>query len=140
MGFSTVAATAILGGSCVLMITILTGGVLPTISDYHEAYKNMEERAVQRIQTSINITDVTNTSGIVYDLNVTVKNTGGITLKTVDFTILINGTNKEFNCSETYLYPEKDVIFTINLTGTGLKRIKIISANGISDYEEYIVE
>jgi archaellum component FlaF (FlaF/FlaG flagellin family) len=140
MGFSTVAATAILGGSCVLMITIFTGGVLPTISDYHEAYKNMEERAVERIQTNINITDVTNTSGIFYDLNITVKNIGRITLKTVDFTILINGTKRAFNCSETYLYAEKDVIFTVNLTGTGLKRMKIISANGIFDYEEYIVE
>lgn len=140
MGFSTVAATAILGGTCVLMITIFTGGVLPTISDYHEAYKNMEERAVERVQTNINITNVTNTSGIFYDINVTVKNTGRITLKIVDFTILINGTQRVFNCSETYLYPEKDAIFTVNLTGTGLKRIKVISAKGISDYEEYIVE
>ena len=83
MGFSTVAATAILGGTCVLMITIFTGGVLPTISDYHEAYKNLEVRGVERIQTNINITNVTNTSGTYYDLNVTVKNTGRITLKSV---------------------------------------------------------
>lgn len=139
MGFSTIAATAILGGSCIMMITIFSGGILPTISDYHEAFKNMEDRAVERLHTNINIINVTNTSGIYYDLNITVKNTGRITLETADFTILINGVKEQFNCSKSYLYPEKDAIFTLNLTGSGLKGIKAITENGILDYEEYVV-
>lgn len=139
MGFSTIAATAILGGSCIMMITIFSGGILPTISDYHEAFKNMEDRAVERLHTNINIINVTNTSGIYYDLNITVKNTGRITLETADFTILINGVKEQFNCSKSYLYPEKEVIFTLNLTGSGLKGIKTITENGILDYEEYVV-
>lgn len=139
MGFSTIAATAILGGSCIMMITIFSGGILPTISDYHEAFKNMEDRAVERLHTNINIINVTNTSGIYYDLNITVKNTGRITLEATDFTILINGVKEQFNCSKSYLYPEKEVIFTLNLTGSGLKGIKTITENGILDYEEYVV-
>ena len=85
------AATAILGGTCVMILSIFSGGIIPTISNYHEAYKNMEDRAVERINTNINIENMTNTSGFYYDLNITVKNTGHITLKTLDFTILING-------------------------------------------------
>ena len=139
MGFSTIAATAILGGSCIMIITIFSGGVLPTISNYHEAFKNMENRAVERVQTNVNITNVTNTSGIYYDLNITVKNAGQITLETAEFTILINGVKKPCNCSELYIYPEKEVVFTVNLTGSELKRIKVITENGISNYEEYIV-
>jgi archaellum component FlaF (FlaF/FlaG flagellin family) len=82
---------------------------------------------------------VTNTSGIYYDMNITVKNTGRITLETTDFTILINGEKEQFNCTNSYLYPEKETIFTLNLTGGGLKRIKTITENGIFDYKEYVV-
>jgi archaellum component FlaF (FlaF/FlaG flagellin family) len=139
MGFSTIAAVAILGGSCITMFTILSGGILPTISNYHEAFKDMEERALDKIQTNINITEVTNTVGPYFDLNVTVENTGQNTLITQDFTILINGIKYQYNCSEPYLYPEKEVIFTINMTGSGLFRIKTISENGISDYKEHVV-
>lgn len=139
MGFSTIAATAIMGASLLVMISIFSGGVIPALSDYHESFKNLELRSVERIQTNINITNITNTSGVYYDLNITVENTGSITLKTADFTILINGTKKPFNCSESYLYPEKEGVFTVNLTGSGLKRIKVITYNGISDYGEHLV-
>jgi archaellum component FlaF (FlaF/FlaG flagellin family) len=139
MGFSTIAATAILGGTCIMIITIFSGGILPTITNYHEAFKNMEDRAVERVNTNINITSVTNTSGIYYDFNITVNNTGQITLKILDFTIIVNGIKEQFNCSDSYLFPERETIFTLNLTGSGLKRIKVVTENGIFDYEEYIV-
>ena len=139
MGFSTVAAAAIIGVSFIIVINIFSGGVLPTLSDYRESLKSMEERSVERIQTGINITDITNTGGAFYDLNITVKNIGSITLKTDDFTVLINGTNKPFTCNKSFLYAEKDAVFTVNLTGTGLKRIKVITQNGISDYGEHTV-
>lgn len=139
MGLSTVAAAAIVGVSFLIMINIFSGGVLPVLSDYREAFKNLETRSVERVQTDINITDITHTGGVYYDLNITVKNIGSINLKTVDFTILINGTNKPYTCTKSYLYPEKEAVFTVNLTGTGLKRIKVITENGISDYGEHVV-
>ena len=140
MGFSTVAAAAILGGSFIMIATIISGSTIPTLSNYHDAMKNLENRAIERIHTYINITNITNTSGLNYDLNITVRNTGKISLDTSDFTILINGTIKEFNTSTPYIYPDNEGIFTINLSGTGLKAIKVITANGITDYEKYIVQ
>ena len=71
----------------IIVINIFSGGVLPTLSDYRESFKNMEERSIERIQTNINITDITNTGGASYDLNITVKNIGSTTLKTDDFTV-----------------------------------------------------
>ena len=140
MGFSTVAAAAILGGSFIMIATIISGSTIPTLSNYHDAMKNLENRAIERIHTYINITNITNTSGLNYDLNITVRNTGKISLDTSDFTILINGTFIEFNTSTSYIYPDNEGIFTINLSGTGLKAIKVITANGITDYEKYIVQ
>lgn len=139
MGFSTVAAATIMGVSFIIVINIFSGGVIPTLSDYRESFKNMEERSVERIQTDINITEITNTGGVFYDFNITVKNIGSTTLETGDFTILINGTNKPFTVNKSHLYPEKEAVFTVNLTGAGLKRVKIITENGISDYGEHMV-
>lgn len=139
MGFSTVAATAILGGSIVLSLTIFSGSVLPTMSEYHDSFRELEQRSIARLQTNINITNITNTSGLFYDLNITVRNIGSTTLKTSDFTFLINGTKQSYNISANYIFPENEEIFTLNLTGTGLKQIKVVTENGISIYEEYIV-
>lgn len=141
MGLSTIAATAIIGVSLLMVISIFTGGVMPTLSDYREAFKNMESRATDRVQTSINITDITDNvlMGSPYDLNITVNNTGSVSLETSDFTILVNGVNRLFNSTSSYLYPEKEAVISVKEVGVGLKRIKVITGNGISDYGEHTV-
>ena len=59
MGFSLVAATAIIGVGLVMAIEILVGTTLPTMTDVHESLKDMKNRAIDQIQTQISITDVT---------------------------------------------------------------------------------
>jgi MSHA biogenesis protein MshQ len=71
------------------------------------------------------------------NLNITIKNTGSITLKTSEFTLLINGTTYQCVSSCLYLHPQKEVNLTVSLTAVGAKRLKVITANGISDYYEY---
>jgi len=73
-----------------------------------------------------------------YDINITVENTGSVTLKTTYFNILINGIDKPFSCSKKYLYPENEVYFNVsNLQATGDTRLKIITNNGISNYYDF---
>ncbi len=74
-------------------------------------------------------------------LHITIKitNTGKTTLKTDDFTILINGNLTTFTCPETYIYMESMANFTVNAETVGEKRIKIITDNGIAKYEIYTV-
>jgi len=139
MGFSLVAAFAIIGVSLLVSIELLTGAILPAITDIGDSYADMADRSIDRVQTNINITNVSiSSNNSNYDHNVTVKNSGSVTLKTSDFTILINGSVQQFSCSNSYLYPEKIAYFNIyNLSENEPKILKVVTENGISDYYEY---
>lgn len=139
MGFSLVAAAAIIGVSILMAIEIIVGTTVPTLTDVHDSFDGMRDRAIDQVQTAINITDVTSeANGSNYDINVTVENTGSTTLKTIYFNILVNGTDKEFTCSKSYLHPENEVYFNVSsLQGTGDRRLKVVTDNGISDYYDF---
>lgn len=139
MGFSLVAAAAIIGVSILMAIEIIVGTTVPTLTDVHDSFDDMRDRAIDQVQTDINITDVTSeANGSNYDINITVENTGCITLETTYFNILINGTDKEFTCSKSYLHPENEVYFNVSsLQGTGDRRLKVVTDNGISDYYDF---
>ncbi len=141
MGFSLVAAFAVIGVTALISIEILTGAILPALTDFEDSYEEMIERKIDKVQTKINITNVsTSVNGTNYDHNITVENIGSISLRTCDFTILINGTKQQFICSDPYLYPEQNSYFIIyNLSGSGTKLLKVITDNGISDYYQYTI-
>ena len=139
MGFSLVAAAAIIGLTIVMSIEIIVSTTVPTVTDVHDAFEEMRNRAIDQVQTDINITDVTSeVNGSNYDINITIENAGSITLKTTYFNILVNGTDKTFSCSKTYLHPKNEVYFNVSsLQGTGNRRLKVITNNGISDYYDF---
>ncbi len=141
MGFSLSATTAIIGVSILLAIELIVSTTIPTVTDIHESYDEMRERSIDRLQTDINITRATiSNNGSNYDLNITVKNIGSTTLETKDFNILINGSIQDFSCKTPYLYPKNKVNFNIyNLPGEGLRRLKVVTNNAISDYKTYII-
>lgn len=141
MGFSLVAAAAIIGVSVLMAIEIIVSTTIPTLTDVHDAFEDMRDRAIDKVQTEINITDVSSeANGSNYDINVTVENTGSVTLETAYFDILINGTKNEFTCSKSYLHPENEVYFNVSsLSGSGKRRLKVVTNNGISDYYEFIL-
>ena len=139
MGFSLVAAAAIIGVSIVMAIEIIVGTTIPTITDVHDSFDDMRDRAINQVQTDINITDVTSeVNGSNYDINITVENIGSITLETTYFNILVNGTEMEFTCSKSYLHPENEIYFNVSsLESTGPRRLKIVTDNGISGYYDF---
>lgn len=141
MGFSLVAAAAIVGVSLVMGLEIIVGTTIPTITNINESYNEMRNRAIDQVQTNINITSVTSEiNGSNYDINITVENIGSVTLEPTYFNILINGIKNEFSCSKTFLYPENEVYFNIlNISGSGESRLKIVTNNGISDYYMFIL-
>ena len=141
MGLSTSAATAIIGVAILLSFELIVAEVIPSITDTNDSYDLMKKRSLDQIQTDINISNVNTPSNASnYDLNITVKNTGSISLKTEDFNILVNGTKHDFSCSKNYLHPEKEVFFNVtNLPGSGSRRLKLITENGISDYYTYAI-
>jgi archaellum component FlaF (FlaF/FlaG flagellin family) len=140
MGFSLIAAAAILGFTLFMAAEIITSDVLPTIEGINDSYGDMKDRLHDQLQTDINISAVSRSvNGANYDYNISVQNTGSISLYTEDFIILINGTGYPFTCSHSYLHPENTVYFRIiDVAGAEAKRIKVISNNGIADYYAYI--
>ena len=140
MGFSLIAAAAILGFTLFMAAEIITSNVLPTIEAINDSYGDMKDRLHDQLQTDINISAVSRSfNGANYDYNISVQNTGSVTLYTEDFMILINGTGYPFTCSHRYLHPENTVYFRIvDVAGAEAKRIKVISNNGIADYYAYI--
>jgi archaellum component FlaF (FlaF/FlaG flagellin family) len=139
MGFSLIASAAILGVTLFMAAEIITSDLLPTIEGINDSYGDMKNRIRDQIQTDINITTVTRVeNGTNYDYNISVKNTGCVSLNTADFMILINGTEYKSTSSHLYLYPENTVYFQVmNAAGTGTIRIKVITNNGIADYYTY---
>ena len=141
MGFSLSAATAIIGVGIVISLELIVSTTIPTITDVHDSYDDMRERSIDLIQTNINISAIQTVANLSnYDMNITIKNTGSTTLKTDKFDILINGTSTKFTCSSLFIYPENSAKFNIyNKAGSGLKKLKIITNNGVSDYLTYNV-
>ena len=83
MGFSVSVSAAIIGVAVLMSFEFIVADVIPTITDTHDSYGEMRDKSIEQIQTSINITNaITPSNGSNYDLNITVKNTGSITLET----------------------------------------------------------
>jgi len=141
MGFSVIAAAAILGLTLFMAVEIITSDLLPTIEDMNKSYDDLKDRQQNQLHSDINITTMLRSAnGSNFDYNISVKNTGSATLFTKDFQILINGTAYQFTCSRENLYPENIVYFSImNVPGVGSQRVKVITNNGIADYYTYLI-
>ena len=140
MGFSLVAATAIVGVSILVSLEILTGSLLPAIENYNDAYDELVDRSVDRAQTDINITGHSIGPGVeTYSLVLTVKNIGSVTLNTSKFAIMVNGTSYTFTYPDFFIFPENSVAFTVpSLSSDGYAKVaKVTTPNGISDYYQY---
>ena len=112
---------------------------MPVITDVNESFRDMKNRAIDQIQTDIEIKNVSiEAFGLNFNHTIYWNNTGSTTLKSTDCEILINGLKQQFNYSSLYIYPGNQVQFTVNnLPGSGIKRYKVITKNDISDYYEY---
>jgi archaellum component FlaF (FlaF/FlaG flagellin family) len=134
MGFSVVAAAAIIGVSALVALEVIVGTTIPTLTEVHEAYDEMRDRAIEQVQT-----DITITNAVWNDPNtaITVENTGSITFNTSNCTILLNGVTQEFTCSVSYLHPEQTALFNIRIQAVNGDIIKIVTPNGVSDYHTF---
>lgn len=139
MGFSLIAAAAILGFTLFMGVEILASDLLPTIEGITTSYAEMKYRLHQQLHTGINITLVERVlNGTNYQYTISVQNTGSITLHSSDFTVLLDGSQVNFSVSSQYLYPENVIYFQVIDQGSEAeKRIKVITNNGIADYYTY---
>ena len=143
MGLSVSAASAIIGVAAVLSFGYIIGSVLPAVSNFIDSYDDMKDRAVNQIQSNINVSGLTTVAGASeHNVNISVENLGNIAHETNDFSILINGVNYDFTCTKSWLYPNCTAYFNIeDVPGKdGSRNLKILSDNGISDHYYYTLK
>lgn len=131
MGFSLSAAAAIIGVSIVISIEIFVSTSIPTITEVHDSYDEMRDRSIDQIQTDITIT---NTAWVDPNTEITVNNTGSITVNTSKCNVLLNGEEKIFTCTKSNIHPEGSAVFSISGQVLNGDIIKIVTPNGVSDY------
>ena len=92
MGLSYVAAFSVISVSIIICIEVLTGNMLPAITDYYNSFDDMKDRAINLAQTDINITGVTETWN--YRKLITIDNTK-VADDLTNFPVLINVTDTD---------------------------------------------
>ena len=104
-------------------------------------YKNLVKNAQYeqdtmkkaKIQTDITIINMTNSSS---RLNITLKNTGRVTLNSSLLDVFVDGVSYPYNLTTVgYVWPPQNKMnITIPVTVSTGSRIKVVAENGISDY------
>lgn len=141
MGFSISATVAIIGVSLIMILEVSLGTMIPVFTDINESYDEMKQRTINQIQTEIEIQNITvYANNSLHDLSILVKNTGSTVIEKSYVNILINGSLYSFDCTKNYWFPEGTYSLSIyGVPGSGSKKIKLISTNGISDYATYSI-
>ncbi|HDN73804.1 hypothetical protein DRP04_02205 [Archaeoglobales archaeon] len=145
MGFSVVAAFSILMLSLLFVLSIAGGLLCQDIKELNSLIKLQKKKDIETISTDFEISSISTSiiSLSTYNLSVDVCNTGSKTLDSSKFTFLIDGVYvTPYSYNKTRIYPLECAEFKFgNLNGTlgSVHRIKAISENGISRFEEYSV-
>ncbi len=133
MGFSTSAAVIIFAASFIYLATIFYP--LANLSNQRvlEAKKNLNDMQEDKLNTKIVITNSQVSGGSNIDL--TVYNNGSVTLNSSKLNVIYDGTFfTSFSVSRQGVWaPRSPINVTIINVETG-KRVKLITANGASDY------
>ncbi|HJH29560.1 MAG TPA: hypothetical protein C5S51_07700 [Methanosarcinaceae archaeon] len=143
MGFETTVVVAIFFLSAMILGT--TSYVVISASEdiVDDASYEKNEMQIKRLQTDILI-DYSNPTGssTSYDLTVSISNTGSETLRSDELDILIDGTIQSCTFLPTTITWTPDEIKTLSVTGlsgAGSHRVKVVTENGVSDYDTYTV-
>ena len=145
MGFSVTAAFALMMIACLVAFGAIVTVLNTNIRAINAAEKQQTELKVEKANTDFKITSVnaTNTTISTYDLTVVLYNDGSTTLKSNDFSVLIDGVlQQNVTYNVTYFYPLSYMKFTIDgLQGTvgSTHRLEVVSGNGIAKFAEYTV-
>lgn len=104
-----------------------------------------EQYQMQRtlLQTDIEVEDSTPDSVAAnYNLTVTLSNTGSETLYFDELSVLVDGNLESYTYDDiaaTWTPAETRNLTITGLSGQGIHRVKVVTRNGISAYDSYLV-
>ena len=144
MGFSVTAAFALLMIACLVAFGAVMTVLDANIKAINAAEKQQTKLKVEKANTDFRIVSInaTNTTVSTYTLQVIVYNDGSTTLKSSDFSVLVDGVLENFTYNVSYLFPLKSLLITVDdLPGTvgSTHRLEIVSGNGVAKFAEYTV-
>ncbi|AKA49580.1 hypothetical protein IX51_11245 [uncultured archaeon] len=139
MGFSYVAAAAILLSSTLIFFGMVYSGFVQSNLEIHNSGVQYDHQRYDYLNSNVNITgyNVVNEStanASAYKVYINMTNTGSVTLNMNSTDILVNGIMTGFNSSAEYLFPlgKGNVSFNVNSTST--YDVEIVFSTG---YEKY---
>ena len=143
MGFEVTVVIAIFFVSALVVGTFSYTALSASSDIVTDASVDQYQLQNKRLHTSITIDhSVPGASGGTYDLTVTLTNTGSETLRFDELNVLIDGhiESYTFNESAAFWVPAETRSLTVpDLTGAGTHRLKVVTENGISAYDTYMV-
>jgi len=143
MGFEVSVVVAIFFISALLLGTVSYTVISASQNLVDDASREQYDMQNKRLQTDILIDDSTPSgSAVSYDLTINVTNTGSETLDSDELNVLVNGTIESYTFAPstvTWTPDETKTLTVAGLSGAGSHRVKVITENGISDYDTYTV-
>ncbi|MBO8182206.1 MAG: hypothetical protein H0Z28_05355 [Archaeoglobus sp.] len=144
MGFSTIAAFAIIMISLFISMSFIAGELVKSFNDIDLAVKKQEHRKYELENTDFEITSVNawNTTATTYNVTVDLTNTGAVTLDSSKFTVIVDGISYDFTYNQSNFYPLEGVRLELNNLPGGegsSHRLKIVAENGVERYATFSV-
>ncbi|MEZ5334887.1 MAG: hypothetical protein R2741_06465 [Methanolobus sp.] len=143
MGFELSVVTVIFFISAVLLGTFsytMLSSSDEIIDDASQDRYNMQN---SRLQTDIEVDDaIPDIYGSYYNLTVIISNTGSETLHFNELNVLVDGNLVSYSYTDTTdtWTPAETRNLTVNyLSGLGMHRVKVVTENGVSAYDAYLV-
>ncbi|WMW22206.1 hypothetical protein RE476_12670 [Methanolobus mangrovi] len=143
MGFELSVVTVIFFISAVLLGTF--SYTMLSTSNEVVVDASVEQHKMQsiRLQTDIEVDDsIPQTSGSNYNLTLILSNTGSETIRFDELNVLVDGTLKSYSYSDvaaTWTPAETRNLTVTGLYGLGIHRVKVVTSNGVSAYDSYLV-
>lgn len=143
MGFETAVVVAIFFLSAMVLGTTAYVVISASQDLVDDASYEQNEMQIKRLQTDILMdSSIPSGSAASYNLTITLSNTGSETLRSDELNILVDGIIESYTFAPTTTTwtPDETITLTVaGLSGGGSHRVKVITENGISDYDTYSV-
>ena len=143
MGFSYVAAAAILLSSTLIFFGMVYSGFVQSNLEIHNAGTQYNQNSYDYLNSKVNITgysvineSTANSSAYVVSINMT--NTGSVTFSMNKTDVLVNGLITDYNSSTDYLFPLGTGNITITVNSTASYDVKLVFSTGYDAYEKVV--
>ncbi|MEM0154984.1 MAG: flagellar protein F [Thermoplasmataceae archaeon] len=138
MGFSYVAAVAILLSSSLIFFGIVYGEFMQNNTQLGSAQNTQTQQEYNLLNSKVNITGYYVESGSAYNVTINMTNTGSVPLDLNTTTLLVNGTISSFTSPTVYLFPLGNSSITFHVSTARLMPVEIIFNTGYQKFMEVI--